>query len=365
MKNLSINGLSPEWFFPTTRYRGSKRKILPWIWKNIKDLPFESALDLFGGTTSVSLLFKRMGKQVTYNDYSYYNYLAGVAFVENKGTKLDDDDIKFVISENHGTSSFIRENFKNIYFRESENKWLDQAICNILALENRYSGVELKYKQALAIWALGQACLIKRPFNLFHRKNLYIRTQRVEREFGNKITWETPFEVAFRRFVNEANQVVFDNNQENHSTKMNSLNYQSKEEYDLVYLDPPYFFKNQSDADYLKLYHFLDGIAQYEKWSELIDYSSRIRNLKTSEMTWPHKSPEELEEIFSELISKFNKSIIVISHKAGSLVSVYKLKKILLENGKSCSVHTKEYSYALNHQNGKSHENVECLIVGK
>ena len=69
---------------------------MSWIWEKTKDLPFENALDLFGGTTVVSLLFKRMGKQVTYNDYSYYNYLAGIAFIENKETKLDYTDIDFI-----------------------------------------------------------------------------------------------------------------------------------------------------------------------------------------------------------------------------------------------------------------------------
>ena len=82
-------------------------------------------------------------------------------------------------------------------------------------------------------------------------------------------------------------------------------------------------------------------------------------------MTWPHKSKEKLEGIYSDLISKFNESTIVISHKAGSLVSANQLKEILVDNGKSCSIFKKEYSYALNHQNGKSHENVECLIIGK
>jgi adenine-specific DNA-methyltransferase len=364
MKNLSINGLASEWLFPTTRYRGSKRKILPWIWDKIKDLQFDSALDLFGGTTIVSLLFKRMGKQVTYNDYSYYNYLAGLVFIANNHTKLNDDDVKFVTTEKNRTSNFISENFKNIYFRESENEWLDQAIANILALENSYSGKTLEYKQALSIWALGQACLIKRPFNLFHRKNLSIRTRRVEREFGNKKTWETPFDIAFKRFVHEANQAVFNNRQKNSSTKINALDYQNQK-FDLVYLDPPYFFENQRDSNYSTLYHFLDGIAQYEKWGELIDYSSRIRCLKTNGMIWPHKSKEKLKEIYSGLISNFSTSTIVISHKAGSLVSTNTLKKILVENGKSCSIHKKEYSYALNRQNGKSHENVECLIIGK
>jgi adenine-specific DNA-methyltransferase len=55
--------------FPTTRYRGSKRKILPWIYNNLSGLEYESVSDLFGGTGSVSYLFKRMGKKVIYNDH--------------------------------------------------------------------------------------------------------------------------------------------------------------------------------------------------------------------------------------------------------------------------------------------------------
>lgn len=364
MIKLYINGLPQEWLFPTTRYRGSKRKILPWVWNKIKELPFNTALDLFGGTSVVSILLKRMGKQVTYNDYSYFNYLAGIAFIENKEVKLNNDDVQFILNTKNKSANFISENFKNMYFRDRENIWLDKTISNIFALENKYSGVDLQQKQSLAIWAVGQSCLIKRPFNLFHRKNLNIRTRRVAREFGNKKTWETPFDVAFQRFVDEANQVVFDNGKVNSSTKINAFDYKGTQ-YDLVYLDPPYFFKNQSDANYLKLYHFLDGVAQYQKWDKLIDYDSTIRSLTTSANVWPEKSPEKLLGIFADLISRFNKSIIVISHKAGSLVSVDKIKRILTYNGKKCSVYKKEYSYALNHQNGKSHDNVECLIIGK
>ncbi len=44
--------------FPKTRYYGSKRRLLDWIYHALKDLPFNSVLDGFGGTASVSLLFK-------------------------------------------------------------------------------------------------------------------------------------------------------------------------------------------------------------------------------------------------------------------------------------------------------------------
>ncbi|KXK12545.1 MAG: adenine-specific DNA-methyltransferase [Chloroflexi bacterium OLB14] len=97
MSKLYLNGLPQTWLFPTTRYRGSKRKILGWIWKKINNLEFNTALDLFGGTSVVSLLFKRMDKQVTYNDYSHFNKLTGIAFIENDSVKLTDEDIKYIL----------------------------------------------------------------------------------------------------------------------------------------------------------------------------------------------------------------------------------------------------------------------------
>ncbi len=63
--------------FPTTRYQGSKRKILPWIYGHLKPLRFHTAIDVFGGTASVSYLLKKMGKQVTFNDSLRCNYLMG------------------------------------------------------------------------------------------------------------------------------------------------------------------------------------------------------------------------------------------------------------------------------------------------
>ena len=58
---------------PPTRFYGSKRKLLPWIYSNVAHLKFETALDLFGGSASVSLLFKIMQKSVVYHDGFRFN----------------------------------------------------------------------------------------------------------------------------------------------------------------------------------------------------------------------------------------------------------------------------------------------------
>ena len=55
--------------FPPTSYMGSKYNHLPFIWDCVKDLKFESVLDLFSVTGCVSYMFKKYGKKVISNDF--------------------------------------------------------------------------------------------------------------------------------------------------------------------------------------------------------------------------------------------------------------------------------------------------------
>jgi len=185
--------------FPSTRFQGSKLKIVDWIWEGIKGLKFQTALDAFGGTGSVVYMLKEKGKQVAYNDVLKFNYYIGLALIENDGAVLSREDINFLLTKHKGITypTFIADTFKEIYYTDDENNWIDMVVTNIKLLDD-------KYKQALAYFVLFQACIIKRPFNLFHRKNLYLRFAEVKRDFGNKATWDTPFEVHFRKFAEEA-----------------------------------------------------------------------------------------------------------------------------------------------------------------
>ena len=190
--------------FPKTRYQGSKAKLTNWIWEQISDLKFESCLDAFGGTGTISHRLKREFKQVTYNDSLKFNYWFGQALIENSDVLLQENDVEWLLnSYDESYPTLIADTFADIYFLEEENRWLDKVITNIHRLEN-------KYKRSLAFFALAQSCIIKRPYNLFHRKNLYVvRTADVERSFGNKTSWDRPFESWFRHFAMEANQAVF------------------------------------------------------------------------------------------------------------------------------------------------------------
>lgn len=351
--------------FPTTRYQGSKRKIIPWIYQNLNDIEFETVLDAFGGSASVSYLFKKMGKTVTYNDKLHFNFIIGKAIIENQSIRLTEEDINQLTSFNDQIvySDFIEKTFQNIYYKKAENTWLDKVTNNIVQM-NHYQPHILDHKKALAYYALFQSSLIKRPFNLFHRKNLKIRTRNVERNFGNKVTWDKPFEAHFLNFAKEVNGLVF--NSEKTCKALNKSIFDiDPNGYDLVYFDPPYLRQDGSNesSNYLKCYHFLEGLSRYNEWENQIDYDSRNRQLKNIQTLNDFKQ-NDIIEVFGEILDKFKDSKIVFSYKVGGSPSIETLTKLMRKIKSRVYTVSKSYSYALNHQNGHARKNREVLIIG-
>lgn len=346
--------------FPTTRYQGSKRRLLPWLYAIFKDLEYETVLDGFGGTGIVSYLFKIMGKKVHYNDVLRSNYISGIAIIENSSTTLNDSDIKFLLNNCESEIPFFISNtFEDIYYYPEENEWLDRMVFNINQLSQLYQGDILRVKQALAFYALFQACLSKRPFNLFHRKNLYLRKNHVSQSFGNQKTWDKDFAELFIKFANEVSSKVFSNNKRNRAfcTDILAINDTS---YDLIYLDPPYQrLTEKHPKNYFSLYHFLEGMLDYENWSSRIDISKKHKPLLKKPILDCELS---MLEILDRIITKFNRSIIALSYGTPGKPTISELKDLMIKHGKKVQVLETTYSYKLNKNNGSDLR--EVLLVG-
>lgn len=338
--------------FPSTRYQGSKQKFVDWIWQCVKDIPFYTVLDAFGGTGCVSYKMKEEGKKVTYNDILPFNSIIGKALIENDDTFLCDDDIEYILNLHSNVSyqDFIERTFQDIYFTEEENKWLDIVSANIRSIND-------EYKRAIAYFALFQSCIIKRPYNLFHRKNLYVRLQDVKRSFGNKKTWDTPFEVHFRKFVKEANDAVIDGY--NKCVSINKDVFDIDANYDLVYIDTPYINENGVGVDYADFYHFLNGLCDYDNWNGQIDYKSKHLRLLRKPNVWNEKN--NIYRAFEKLFEKFSDSVLVISYRSNGIPTIEELTTLLVEMGKDVKIYqSNEMKYVLS-----SKVSNEVLIVAK
>jgi len=338
--------------FPRTRYQGSKYKLQAWIKSHLETLDFETALDAFSGTSSISYIMKEMNKTVHSNDILKFNYYIAKALIENSSEQITKDNFNNIIKKREGYhySSFIKDTFQDIYFLEEENEWLDIVIQNIHQLKN-------ENKKAMFLWALFQSCISKRPYNLFHRKNLYVRTSDVKRNFGNKTTWDKPFEEHFYKFIKEINSATFDNQKNNKA--YHSDIFELDIETDLVYFDTPYIPQKGTLTYYRDFYHFLDGLTNYDDWHKEIDYNTKHRKLQSTYNIWEDK--KNIINAFENLIKKFKNSIIVISYRNDGIPTIKEISDILKKYGKEVKIETIDYQYVLS----KKQNLKEVLIIGK
>ncbi|QTA84593.1 DNA adenine methylase [Desulfonema magnum] len=356
---MTVNAIQQQLFltennpkFPSTRFQGSKLKLVDWIWDAIKNIRFDTVLDAFGGTGSVAYLLKSKGKKVTYNDILKFNWHIGTALVENDAVRLGQDDIDFIFTNHKGMKypTLVYDTFKDIYFTDEENQWIDRVSTNIGLLEDRY-------KRSMAYFALFQACIIKRPFNLFHRKNLYIRFSDVQRSFGNKASWDRSFESHFRKFADEANQAVISNG--HHNKALNTDVFDIKDTFDLVYIDTPYISQKGVGVDYHGFYHFLEGLVNYSQWNEMIDHKTKHKRLKKNASVWADK--HRIEQAFDRLFSKFKDSVLVVSYRSDGIPSVKQLKNLMNQyKTEIIEIRRKKYKYVLS-----NHRSEEVLVIGK
>ncbi len=184
-----------------------------------------------------------------------------------------------------------------------------------------------------------------------------MRLAAVSRTFGNKATWDKPFEDHFRQFVSAANAGVF---QGGTCRAINEDAVNVEGEFDLVYIDPPYLNRHGTGVDYHGFYHFLEGLADYRNWGEKIDYSSKHRRLKPIRSPWMNRAT--IRQAFVDLFARYRSSILAVSYRSDGIPSLEELMQSMKRFKRKVAVHTlgRGYRYALSTNAASS----EALLIG-
>jgi adenine-specific DNA-methyltransferase len=335
---------------PSTRFQGSKRRHLGWLGGILGALEFDSAADLMSGTSSVAYALKAAGKQVQANDVLHAGHLTAVALIENGATRLGDRELDALVAPSTAADAgFISEAYDGVFYLPEENAFLDAAVKRIGAFTSGH-------QRALAMHALFQACLMKRPFNLFHRHNLHLRTADVARSFGNKRTWDRPFGELVRGAAAELNAAVFDNGRANSATRKDV--FLVSPDVDLVYLDPPYLRASGTSFRYGDAYHFLEGLARYDEWPRRIDRSRRHRPFRGDPT--PFDDPKRGPEALLDLLGRFAEPRhVVVSYREEGVPSIAAIEARLRDQGRVVRTHRTPKRFALARSNTS-----EVLVVG-
>ena len=338
--------------FPSTRYYGSKKRLLRWIFDNVKRYDFNTALDAFGGTASVSLLFKAMGKSTAFNDALTSNCISAEALLSEANPIVSKEHAKNFIDNIKHVNGFVFKTFKGMYYTDLENKWIDGAVAEI-------SKLTCKSSRNIYYYCLFQACLQKRPFNLFHRANLNLRlNDNVSRSFGNLTTWNKPFEQSMIEAYHDISNIIWSTGK-THTILPPSDIFDVAAEYDLVYLDPPYVDLASRHDDYLKRYHFLEGICNYDRWHQYINWGSSSNSMESIPYIKDWHRKARVREMMFDLVNKHKKSIVVLSY----LANVYPSQTDIVNHFNQSFHRVFVASHELNHAMAKN-KKTEILIIG-
>ena len=155
-----MNALDKYKKFPSSRYMGSKNKIIDELFQVFSNLEFKTALDLFSGSSSVSYLFKCMGKKVISNDYLTFSSNIAKAIISNNKIKLSQRDLDNLVKPPKKYDRFVQTKFNKIFFSKTDNNFIDIVRHNIGNLKNGY-------KKSIALASLIKACQKKQPRGLF------------------------------------------------------------------------------------------------------------------------------------------------------------------------------------------------------
>ena len=287
---------------------GSKQGILPAIWDALKDLPFTTVLDAFSGSGCVSYMFKGQGKAVISNDFLKYSYHTVNALIANAHETLSESDVVMLLESNTERQNFIQETFRGIYFADEDNLFLDNAVANIQRLPS-------PFKRSLALSALNRACIKRRPRGVF----TYVGNRYDDGRRDLKLSLQQQFLEAIALL----NAAVFDNDQQNLALNQDIFSLDVTP--DLVYLDPPYYTP-LSDNDYLRRYHFVEGLSCYWQGVEILHHT---KTKKLRKYYTPFDSRTEVNGAFERLFQKFSNSIIVVSYSSNSLPNREELYRML------------------------------------
>lgn len=312
--------------FPPTRYMGSKRKIVPSIYDVSTQLEFNTALDLFSGSGVVSYLFKAMGKSVTSNDYMAMAATVAKAVVGNSSITLDEAIVQKLLAPCE-TDEFVERTFRGLYYTDDENRFIDRIRNNLTQLADEQT-------RSMAMAALIRACVKKRPRGIF--------TYTGFRYDDGRRDLRLSFQDQFLEAVAAYNGAVFDNGMACRAVWGDAFSPELGRDYDLVYLDPPYYTP-LSDNEYVRRYHFVEGLARNWKGVEIQQHT---KTKKFKSYPTPFSTEQGACRAFDGLFDRYRKSILIVSYSSNGLPSKEDMTALLKNAGKVVEVIPVKHKYS-------------------
>lgn len=297
-----------------------------------------SIIDIFAGTQSVGIYFKNNGYKVISNDWQYYSYVLGKAFIENteilnfekicSHLKIEKtyQSLLDYLNSVEGVEGFIYQNFcptgsidkeyQRMYFLDENGKRFD-AIRMLLENwknENLLNENEYFFLLATLIEAMDKVSNTTSVYGAFLK------------DFKNASA--KSLELKPLKFV--------ESNQKHETFCCDALELLKTQTADVVYMDPPY-----NTRQYSSNYHLLETMALYD--NPVLHGKTGMRDYSNQKSAFSSKT--QVKDFFSKMLETMNKEkikfVVMSYNNEGILPEDY----IVSEMGKYGEVIKEEIDY--------------------
>jgi adenine-specific DNA-methyltransferase len=298
-------------------YIGSKYKLLNFLEENIKSFTgydnFEDKVigDLFSGTGIVSYFFRTKKAQVISTDLELYSYIITRAMsCCSYSLKLKNIIEKLNNNNNMKTDGFIYLNYgptkgNRKYFTDDNCIKIDTYRHNIEKLYKNKEITENEY-----YFLLGSLLVCSdNVANIPAAYGCFLKN------FKKKALKELILEPIHKNMMEVTNKIYNEN--------INDMI--DKDEYDIIYLDPPY-----NQKQYSKNYHILHLISLYENYPEI----KGITGLNTDGNISKYCKKSEVYNNLKFLLDNMKTKYLFMSYNNEGLLELDTIKELFSEYGR-------------------------------
>ena len=316
------------------KYVGSKLKMIPYILQTIDGLKIKTTLDAFSGTTRVAQVFSQMGFNTTANDISDWSYVFGNCYLLST---TPDSFYQEYLDELNSLSGY-KGWFSEHYGGEINDMKKPFQIHNTMKLDAIRDKID-EYK----LNQVDKSVLLT---------SLILAMDSVDNTLGHYCSYLSKWSPRSYKVIDLKMPKRFPITTKNRVIQGDVFDA-VKDEYDLIYLDPPYGSNNEkmpsSRVRYNSYYHIWKTIILNDK-PQLFGKVNRREDsrdtVSSSIFEEFHKDGEGnfiAMKAINKLIREANAKYILLSYGSGGRATKEELNDILHSNGELISAQEIDY----------------------
>ena len=309
------------------KYAGSKLRLLPFIFEMVGNLKeIETVLDGFSGSTRVSQAFAKLGYSTTSNDISAWSEVFSTCYLKSNQPNTYYQEIIDDLNNLHGIDGWFSENYGGTE-NDTKKPFQLKNTRKLDAIREEIDKLNLSWEDKCVLIT-----------------SLIYALDKVDNTLGHYVAYLFDWSVRSYKDLQLKLPQRFSSTGNNRVIRDDVFNTVANNEFDFVYLDPPYGSNNEkmppSRVRYAAYYHLWTTIIQNDK-PALFGKANRREDSRDDccrsvfEEFRKNETGDFLAmEALRKLINETKTRYLLLSYSSGGRATKQQLLNIISDSGK-------------------------------